>query len=302
LEPSLRRLVVLLGLAAGTACSLEPEPLLPPLPPGGPLAYVTQGTGPFDDVFLLSGDATVDSNLTDHLAIDSWPTWSPDGQSIAFESRRGDPPATGIYRLSLGVPTVTQLAYDENFEFGHPAWSPIGDRIAFASNRDGAGLDVYLMNTDGSNVTRLTTDQESSSQPSWSPDGLQLLFASDRSGNGEVWVMDTLGGNLVNLTNNSAEDLTPAWSPDGTKIAFMSDREQNTFEIWIMDANGANPVRLTPAGDPPCELPSWKPDGTKLAFDCDSDIYTINPDGTGLTRITRTENTRKSEVMPRWRP
>lgn len=298
---ALRRLAFLVCLA-GSACGLEPDPLLPPLPPGGPLVYVTQGLGPFDDVFFLSADASVDSNLTAHLAVDSWPTWSPDGQSIAFESDRGDGAAIGIYRLTIGVPTVSALSFDSTYQTGQPAWSPIGDRIAFTSNRDGAGNDIYLMDTDGGNVTRLTTDAENSAHAAWSPSGLEIVFASDRSGNAEIWVMDTLGGNAVNLTNHSAADLAPAWSPDGQKIAFMSDREQATFEIWVMDASGANPVRLTPAGDPPCELPQWKPDGTKIAFDCDGDVYTINPDGSGMTQITRTGSTRKAEIMPRWRP
>jgi len=286
---------------AGTACGLEPDALLPPLPPGAPMVYVSQGLGPFDDIFFLSADGTVDSNLTNHLAFDSWPTWAPDGQSIAFESDRGDGFTVGIYRLTIGVAGTGVLSADSTFETGQPAWSPLGTRIAFTSNRDSAGLDLYLMDPNGANVKRLTTDAQSSSQPAWAPSGGQLAFASDRSGNAEIWVMDTSGTNATNISNNAAADLAPAWSPNGQKIAFMSDRDSQGPAIWVMNANGSSPVRVSSA-DPPCELPHWTTDGLRLGFDCDGDLYVVNADGTNLQRLTRTGNRQRSEIMPRWRP
>lgn len=295
------RFSLVMVLVAGAACGLEPEPLPPPIAPGAPLAYVSRGLGPFDDIFLLSADGQVDSNLTNHLAFDSWPTWSPDGQSLAFESDRGDGTTVGIFRLTVGVTGSTLLSADEAYQTGQPAWSPVGNRIAFASDRDSAGLDIYMMDPDGANVVRLTTDAQSSSQPAWAPSGAQLAFASDRSGNAEIWVMDTLGGNLVNLSSNAASDLAPAWSPDGQKIAFMSNRDTPDYAIWVMNANGSSPIRVS-AGDPPCELPQWTPDGTRIAFDCDSDVFVVDADGTNLQRITRTDNRQRSETMPRWRP
>src|SRR6185436_7223043 len=101
------------------------------------------------------------------------------------------------------------------------------NRIAFVSNRDSAGIDIYLMDPDGSNVRRLTTDSSSEAQPAWSPDGGRIAFVSDRRGAGgtDIYVMDTLGTNVVNLTNDAAVDLAPAWSPDNQKIAFHSNRD-----------------------------------------------------------------------------
>jgi len=290
--------MVLLG---GAACGLEPDPLPPPLPPGAPLAYVSQGLGPFDDIYFLSADGKTDSNMTDHLAFDSWPTWSPDGQSIAFESDRGDGNTVGVYRITLGVAGSVLLSADSAYQTGQPAWSPVGTRIAFVSNRDGDGLDIYVMDPNGANVTRLTSDAANSSQPAWAPNGSLIAFASDRSGNAEVWVMDSVGANATNLSNNSAQDLGPSFSPNGQKIAFMSDRDTPGFAIWVMNANGSSPVRVGP-GDPPCELPQWTPDGQRIAFDCDGDIFVVNADGTNLQRITRTGNSRRSEIMPRWQP
>lgn len=288
-----------LGLAG---CGLEPDQLLPPAPPGHPIAYVSQGLAGADDIFLLSANASSDVNLTSFAAYDSWPAWSPDGTHMAFESNRDDPLFTEIYVLEVDSGFVTRLTGDTGFADAQPAWSPLGNRIAFVSDRDSAAFDIYLMNPDGGSVTRLTTDAENSVQPAWSPDGTALAFTTDRDGPaGEIYVMDTTGGNLVNLTNNAASDLTPAWSPDGSQIAFMSDRDSSAFGVFVMDATGANVRRVSPVS-PPCGVPSWTPDGARLAFECDADIYVVNADGTGLTRITRTGNQQRGESLPRWKP
>jgi len=267
---------------------------------------VGQGLAGRDDIFLLSADARSDVNLTNLTSYDSWPSWSPDGTKLAFESNRDEdvhPTHTEIYALTLASTAVQRLTDDTAFTSTQPAWSPLGDRIAFVSDRDSAKFDIYLMNVDGTNVTRLTTDITNEVQPAWSPDGAKIAFATDRDGtNGEIYVMDSTGANPVNLTNHTANDLAPVWSPDGTKIAFMSNREpEGLFAIWIMKANGDSAVKVSPI-DPECELPSWTPDGLRLAFDCDSDVWVANADGTGLTRITRTTFQQRREIMPRWKP
>lgn len=293
---------VLAGWLSVPGCGLDPDPLQPPQPPGHTLAYVSSGLGNADDIFVLSADAATDDNLTNFAAYDSWPAWSPDGTQMAFESNRDDPMFTEIYVVQVDSGYLTRLTADTGFADAQPAWSPLGNRIAFVSDRDSAGFDIYLMNTDGGSVKRLTTDAENSVQPAWSPDGGTLAFATDRNGApGEIYVMDTTGGNLLNLTNHTASDLTPTWSPDGTEIAFMSDRDSSSFAIFIMNATGGNVRRVSPAF-PPCGVPSWSPDGARLAFECDADVYVVNTDGTGLSRITRTGNTQRSETQPRWKP
>ena len=89
---------------------------------------------------------------------------------------------------------------------------PAGNRIAFVSNRDG-NFEIYVMDADGSNQTRLTNDPGWDTMPAWSPDGSRLAFGSDRDGNAEIYVMDADGSNQRNLTNNPAWDGDPAWSP-----------------------------------------------------------------------------------------
>ena len=103
-------------------------------------------------------------------AYDGNPTWSPDGQKIAFQSNRaGD---SDIYVMDADGSNLRSLAYTYNYE-GYPAWSPDGTQIAFVSNRgsdDWADRYIYVMDADGSNPRRLTNNSDYDS-----PDGQKIL-------------------------------------------------------------------------------------------------------------------------------
>ena len=92
----------------------------------------------------------------------------------------------------------------------YPSWSPDGEKIVFDSKRDG-NTDIYVMDTNGNNVKRLTTDPAYDRDPCWSPDGEKIVFVSNRDGNDEIYVMNADGTNQINITNNPAEDRDPAW-------------------------------------------------------------------------------------------
>ena len=101
---------------------------------------------------------------------------------------------------------VTALTHDGAYD---PAWSPDGGRIAFASTSDG-DPEIYVMNADGSSVTRLTTDPSHDWSPSWSPDGSMIAFESDRNGRVGIWVMDANGADVHQLVDAGC---CPAWQP-----------------------------------------------------------------------------------------
>jgi Tol biopolymer transport system component len=163
------------------------------------------------------------------------------------------------------------------------------EKIAFQTNRDG-NTEVYVMDTDGSNQTRLTYSVDDDAYPAFSPDGSKIAFSSSRDGNYEIYVMNVDGTQQTRITRNAFADIEPAWSPDGSKIAFTSYRDGNT-EIYVMNADGTNQLRLTntPYID---QNPSFSPNGTEIIFqtsrDSNLEIYKMNANGSNQTNVSNT--------------
>jgi Tol biopolymer transport system component len=249
----------------------------------GRIAFTSNRNGNYE-IYVTNADGSGLTNLTNNVADDGSPAWSPDGKQIAFSSNRDG--NYEIYVMHTDGSGVTRLTNDEA-DYVRPEWSPDGRQIAFSSDRT-SNNEIYVMNADGSGQTRLTNNEASDSYPSWSPDGRQITFSSNRDGNWEIYVMNTDGSGVDNLTNNTADDWGLRWSPNGKQITFSSDRGGN-FEIYVMNANGSGVIRLTNNEADNAAL-AWSPDGRQIAFtshrDGTSEIYVMNADGSGLDRLT----------------
>lgn len=166
------------------------------------------------------------------------------------------------------------------------AMSPLHAKIVFVSLRAG-NFEIYKMDANGRNKTRLTRNEVDEYAPIWSPDGGQIAFESYRDGNGEIYVMDADGGNQRNLTQHPAADGSPDWASDGTRIAFHRARDLDA-NIYTIDTDGKNLKQIT-------RLewsinPKWSPDSRWIAFDWWANppgIYAIEPDTTLLCRISK---------------
>ena len=170
------------------------------------------------------------------------------------------------------------------------------------SDRDG-DHEIYVMNADGTGVTRLTNNQRDNYGPSWSPDGRRIAFVSTRDGNDEIYVMDAGGSGQVRLTDDSAWDYAPIWSPDGRRIAFT--RQDDNDAIYAINADGSGLTLLTDNQDDyqDDQSPIWSPDGRRIAFtssrDGNGEIYLMNADGSGQTRLT---DNPALDYAPVWSP
>ena len=189
----------------------------------------------------MNANGTNQTRITNNVAADSDPTWSPSGTQIAFKSTR-----TGnndIWIMNADGSAFNVLTSDVNTD-QDPNWSPDGASIAFVSNRDG-DFEIFTMSAaNGSGQTPLTANVFSDTHPAWSPDGTQIAFESTRDGNPEIYVMNADGTNPTRLTTNAGSDSSPSWSPDGAKIVFHSNRDGNV-ELYSMTATGAAQTRLT---------------------------------------------------------
>lgn len=168
-------------------------------------------------------------------------------------------------------------------------WSLDGRKLAFCLNNDGI-LDIYVMDTDGQNVTPVTKNGISY-DPAWSPDGKKIAYAvSQKAGAPQIYVMNADGTNPQNLTNDdSTNNGFPDWSPDGSQIVFWSQPVGGggrKSEIYLMDASGKNRRRLAGTEHIDWE-PAWSPDGQNILFSsADGHIYMVDANGKNLTRLT----------------
>lgn len=253
---------------------------------------------------------------------------------IAFASNReGSMQIYSVNADGTGQVRLTNSGANDDY----PRWSPNGAKILFQSDRDNAESgyrDVYVMNADGSGVSRLTNDANDDSMASWSPDGSKIVFQSLRNGvNYQVYSMNADGSAQVNLTNTSASDGEPSWSPNGSKIAFASDRDHaGYYSVYVMNSNGTGQQRLTfSASTVDDRQTAWSPNGSKIAFvstrdsvleqwqetddfeipeddgqvvtksrlQINKEVYVMNSDGSGQTRLT---NELTNDESPSWSP
>lgn len=184
----------------------------------------------------------------------SSPSFSPDGQRVAFSARTPESLDSDIFVSSPDGSGMRNLTRARGIDTA-PTWSPTGTQIAFISDRSG-GPQVWVMDADGSNVQRLVTEGGHCDSPSWSPDGRFILYSwqAPRQWKHDIYVVEVATGRIFQLTSGLGSNESPHWSPDGRHIAFQSTRT-GTKQIFIMNADGKNLKQITAYGIN--ESPSW---------------------------------------------
>ncbi len=191
-------------------------------------------------LYRMKIDGSDQRRVTEYDLSEFRPVLSPNGAQIAFDAWSENSGTHQIFALNSGADGLKRLTNTKAYEAA-PQWSPNGSRIVFYSERDYLHIkdeekrpaEIYLMNADGSNQTRLTFMRARSHYPFWSPDGKHIAFETDVTGDLEVFVMKSDGSELKNVTNHPARDTSGSWSPVGKKLAFVSDRDGKP-DIYII--------------------------------------------------------------------
>lgn len=140
----------------------------------------------------------------------------------------------------------------------HAVWSPDGTRVAFAGVKAG-NIDIYVMDADGQNLTRLTETPEADQEPAWSPDGGTIAFTALRAGTSQIWAMNADGTGVRTLLAGPGLNSSPAFSPDGRQLAFISTRDGNA-DLFEMGSEGTDPRPITRTPEPESS-PAYFPNG-----------------------------------------
>lgn len=179
-------------------------------PDGTQIVYSSLRNGNYD-LYVMDADGSNPRAVTTDPGNDLEPTWSPDGSSIAFVSTRVDG-VQDIWNFNLSSGVAVRLTNDSANESA-PDYAPDGDSIVYGSvDTETGSTEIYLVRTDGTGVSAVTSNGAENRTPRWSPDGAQILFASNLDGDSELYRMPIDGSRLVQITANGHPDQSPSWT------------------------------------------------------------------------------------------
>ena len=261
--------------------------------------------GPRDvqEIYIADYDGANARRITNTTTLNITPVWAPDGQAIAYTSYR---PGAGGTSFSTFQDLVISWLYrgvraepthgSPNNQNYLPAWSPDGTKIAFTSNRDG-NPEIYIMNSDGSNLRRMTNNPSIDVTPTWSPSGNQIAWVSDRTGSPKIYVMNADGTGQRLIISDYCD--RPTWSSEPFNEIAYAARTGPGYDIKVYSFVTGESVKVTD-GIGSNESPAFSPNGRHIAFTSTrsgkSEIFTVDRDGNNLRQITRDGNNK----FPNW--
>ncbi len=225
------RLCAFLALAGA---GLAAEPAATPLAADDSIVFVRDG-----DLHIVRADGLGVRRLTSTIDRESRPCGSPDGSAIAYEVYDSERSDYDVWLCSADGTAQTRLLPRAR----NPAWSPDAGRLLFAAQQRGTGLDIWLCNRHGQDLTRITNTVENDYLPCWSPDGTQLAFVREESAVGAKNYLlirrDATGAEeeLLRLADRRITSLV--WSPQRDLLVGAREPGGNLERLYRLDPAGA---------------------------------------------------------------
>jgi len=235
--------------------------------------------------------------------------WSPDDQRIAFEGwDLAHPDRNGIYLADASDGGDRRLLTrpPDGYHDLPLSFSPDGTALLFLRESARDRWHLFTVQADGSGLRQLTTMRSAVgfgiSPATWSPDGRQVAFAAFQPagadvGRSAVFVIDATSGEPRRLSDWADYITSAQFSPDGSWIVYDRPDLPQGHNLWLVQPDGsqAHPITTNANGGQCCA--QWSPDGERLIFQKGplgselSDLWVINPDGSGLSQLTHSPAT-----------
>ena len=270
------------------------------------------------EIYTMASDGSNQTRLTFNEVMDRWPTWSPNGQQIAFARYQHGGIFPEIYVMDADGKNQRNLTNHPTFD-SNPHWHPDGKRIAFSSDRQPVG--IYTMDNNGENL-RLVTQARFTAALRWAPDGKRIAFEGViGEGTREIYVVDADGANQwqVSETVPRSSMRLGGWSPDGKKILYtvivaprVHGGAWESFMViaklhpWLREVKEFEQVNLPPDTLVDVEGEGWGPYENSLLISGQLvnngiwNIFRFRFSDNQVIQLTEGDNFAAHEWDPRW--
>lgn len=222
------------------------------------------------ELFIVKADGSGGRKLIDNDVDDVCPSWQPGGRRIAFYRRE----SYDLYTIRANGKGERQVTSGPDWDAG-PTWSPDGQKILFrrriqpvedpAVPGPAAQHDLFVIDKDGSNLTRITETEALEPIYGWSPDGEWIVFVVSSGGPSDsLWVVRSDGTEereLVHDLGRSYQGVSPTWSRDSSQILYVRSsagpRNAPRVDLWMIGVDGSNDHVLGPTRDAHEYSPDW---------------------------------------------
>lgn len=255
--------------------------------------------------------------------------WSPDGETMLFATQLSgnlemhdlDKGLLSLHAMDMKTGVIRQLTRHDAL-YRYPEMSPDGKKVIFLSDKETRERQVWVMNSDGSDQTRITGVPGHKSRPTFSPDGSLIAIQIDNP-SAQIYLMNPDGSGLKNISNNDFSDRYPSWSGDGRQLTFTSIRQVDAAaggllgriyrkivgpiarrirHVWLMNSDGSEQKLLTEL-DAESKHADFSCDGEAIAFESDltgtDQIYVTDSAGNNPRQITSEGTNFKPVFRPR---
>jgi TolB protein len=265
------------------------------------IAYVAvEGEPPAQTyrLFVADADGANQQRILEYRFPIMSPSWSPDGQWLAYVSFESKHSAVYVQLVRTGERRLVSARAGVN---GAPEWSPDGKKLALTLGGSGGNPDIYILDLNTQELTRITDDPAIDTEPVWAPDGHSLYFTSDRAGSPQIYkIAAQSGARPKRITFGGSYNARPRVSPDGTLLAMVT-LDNGNYRIAVQElTSGAARVLSHGRLD---ESPSFAPNGATLIYSeregSRGELATVSTDGLTGLRLKASEGEIRE---PAWGP